>query len=123
RQVLGVGQPGAIDRLAHGHPQARRGDPRREPVDRHDPAGMKEIALGVLTLELRVVEDHGKAALLEPTADHQTIAGGDPPLDVAPAEPDRLGLAGLVADEGDGPLDPPPEALLDADGADRDPGA
>ena len=40
-QVLGVGVARAIERLADGGPQARGGQPGRQPVDRHDAAGMR----------------------------------------------------------------------------------
>ena len=122
-QVLRVVEPGPVDRLAHRDPEPGRRDPGGQPVDRDDPAGVEEVPLGVLALELRVVEDDREAALLEPAADHERVAGRDPPLDEAPAEPDRLGLAGLVADDRDRPLDPPPVGLLDPDRADDDPGA
>ena len=61
RQVLGVGQPGPIDRLAHRHAQSRRGDARRQAVDRDDPPGVEQVALTVLALELRVVEDRRRS--------------------------------------------------------------
>ena len=36
--------------------QARRGEPGREPVDRHDPAGVEQLVVAVVALELGVVE-------------------------------------------------------------------
>ena len=123
RQVLGIGAAGPIDRLANGQPQARRHEPAGQSVDGHDPAGMEEVPMAVLGLELWVVELDREPARSETAAQHQAVPGLDPSFDVAPAEPDGFGRAGTVLHARHRLLEAPAERLLHTDGGHRDPGA
>ena len=74
-QVLGVGVARAVERLADRGPQARGGQPGRQPVDRHDPAGVED--LGSLLgdrLELGVVERQLPAEPLDLARDDDLAA-------------------------------------------------
>ena len=122
RQVFGVGRAGPIDRDADLRSEPGRGQAGRQPVDRDDPAGVKQRGAIVL-LEFGVVEGHGPTATLDPAADHDRIPRLQATVDVTPAEPGRFGLARFVTEVGDRPLDAPPERLLDAKVADVDAGA
>ena len=57
-QVLRVGMAGLVERLADRGPEARRGQPGRQRIDRHDPARVEQLRLAVVRrdLELGVVE-------------------------------------------------------------------
>ena len=112
-QVLRI-RPEAVERRAHRGPQLARRDPARQPVDRHDPPGVEELA-AVVGLELGVLEDDLPAALAHLAAGDDGGALGEPTLDEAAPEPDRLDLvAGVVAQDRDRALHPTPERLLDA---------
>ncbi len=101
-QVLGIGVAGPVERLAHRRPQARRRQAGRQPVDRHDPAGVQHLAVAIAVdrLELRVVDRQRAAEPLEPAGHDDLLAGAEPSLDEAPAEPRRFDLAGVVARAG-----------------------
>ena len=102
-------------------PQARGGQPGRQPVDRHDPARVEDLgALLGDRLELRVVERQLPAEALDLARDDDLAADLEPAIDVAAAEPGRVDRAGLVLEPGDRPLDPPPERRFDADLRDPD---
>ena len=105
-QVLRVGVAGPVERLAHRDPQARGGQPGRQPVDRHDRPGVEHLAVALDRLELGVVDRQRRAEPLEPARDDDLAAPLQAPLDEPPAEPGRLDLAGLVLEAGDRALDP-----------------
>ena len=119
RQVLGVGVPGLVERLADGRPQAGRGQAGRQPVDRHDPAGVEDLRFAGQDLELGVVERQLAPEVLDLPGHDDLAADRQPTLDEAPAEPRRIDAAGVVLEPGDRALDPAPEPGLDPHVADR----
>ena len=121
RQVFRVGVAGLVERLADRRPQADRGQPGGQRVDRHDPADVEQLGLAHLAredLELRVVEGQPPPEVLELPGHDDLGADRQPPLDEPPAEPGRVDRARVVLEPGDRPLRPAAEAGLDPDVAD-----
>ena len=112
-QVVEVRRNGPIERIAHRPPERDRGEPRGQPVHRHDPPDVEQLVLVALGLEVRVVEGPRPAEVLELARDDHPVARMQPALDVPPPEPRRLDRAGLILEDGDGPLDATPERRLD----------
>ena len=95
--------------------------PRVRRYTGHDPARVEQVR-GVGRLELRALEDDAEAAVPDLPRQEQHVARADPPLDVPPPEPGRLGRARLVGQLGGRDLDVPPPRLLDVDGGHPGPG-
>ena len=121
-QVLAVHQAGSVEGCPDGLSDSRRGQTRGQSIDRHDPARVERFG-AVLGRELGVVEEGAEATLLQPAAHDEVLSCVDPPLDEASAEPGRLGLPGLIDQDGLRYLDPPSPGLLHVDRADHDAGA
>ena len=77
----------------------------------------------VVALEVGVVEHDRPASMLDSTAHDDPVALGEALLDVAPPEPDRLGLAAVVLEDGRRALDSPAEGLLHTQLSNAHPGA
>ena len=117
-QVLRVGEPGLVERLADRRAEADRGEAPGQPVDRHDPPGMEQLRVVGDDLEFGVVEGQPAAEVLD-LARHDDLGTDEQPaLDEAPPEPGRVDAPGVVLESRDRPLGPAAEAGLDAHVAD-----
>ena len=122
RQVFRVSVPGAVECLTDRDAQTFRGEPGREPVDRHDPTGVEHLAVALHDLELGVVQGPATPEPLQPPGYDDLLALSQPPLDEPPPEPGGLDLTSVVAEARDGPLDAPSPCRLDVDVLDADTG-
>ncbi len=118
-QVLRVGVPGLVERLADRRPQARRRQTGGQRVDRHDPARVEHLVPSGQHLELWVVERQLATEVLDLPRDDDLAADRQAALDEAPPEPGRVDAAGIVLEPRDRALDPAAEPGLDAHVADR----
>jgi hypothetical protein len=122
RQVLGVGPPGPVERLPLRHPQARGGQPGRQPVDRHDPTGVQHLAITIDRLEVGVVDGHPPATPLEAPGHDDLLARPQPPFDEPATEPHGVDLATPIPEARRSHLHPSPEGCLHLDAIHPDPG-
>jgi hypothetical protein len=65
RQVLRVDLAGAVQGVANGDPEPRRGEAGGQAVDRHDPPDMEHLVVIALGLEVRIVERQLPAEVLD----------------------------------------------------------
>src|SRR3954467_12862948 len=107
RQVFPFVGQRPLERVLDPGAQRRQRDARRQPVNGHDAAGMERLV--ARDAELGVLEARQPASQLNLARESHGLAGSQPPLDIAPPEPDRLPFAGLVADPCDGALNSTPE--------------
>ena len=92
-EILGVrGQP--IQAGTDRRPQGPDWQAGGQPVDGHDPAHVKEIAVG--RLERGIVQEHRRAALLQLAGEEHLLAFAEASLDVLPAVPLGLRRSRLV---------------------------
>ena len=117
-QVLRVRVAGLVERLADRRPEADRGQPGGQRVDRHDPAGVEQLRVVGDDLELRVVEGQPAAEVLDLAGDDDLAADHQPSLDEPPPEPRRARCCRCRLEPRDRALRPAAEARLHADVAD-----
>ena len=115
REVLPVRRQ-AVERGPDRGAQRLQGQPRRERVDRHDPADVQQLVVG--RLEGGALEDHREAALLELAREDVLGPGDQPTLHELAAVPLRLRRAGRVVKRNRRDLGPAARGPAEPHGAD-----
>ena len=95
------------------------GQAARQPIDRHDPPGVQDLAVTGQHLELRVVDGQLAPEVLDLPGHDDLAADRQPALDEPTAEPGGIDAARVVFEAGDRALDATPEARLHPDVTDR----